>query len=133
MTEDEIIYVDHVQLHARGWTRGLIERFLNAPDRWGSVNHWANFKGKALYYVERVMLTESQPDFMAAYDASVKRRKLSSEFLAKVVTERMRGNDQYKAWLKTLSPEQVRTMVVAQEAAAIFEEARARGYRTPHK
>ena len=133
MTKDEIIYVDHVQLHVRGWTRGLVKRFLKAPDNWATVNHWANFKGKALYCVERVMLTESRLDFMAAYDASIKRRKLSSEFLAEVVAERIRGNDQYKAWLKALTPEQVQTMIVVQEFAAVLEEGRARGYRTPHK
>ena len=133
MTEDDIIYVDHTQLRARGWTRGLVERFLHAPDRWGSVNHFRNYKGKALYYVEWVMLTESHQDFKAAYDASVKRRKLSSDTLAEIDAALVCGNDQYRVWLTSLSPEQVRTMVFAEEVAAIFEEARVRGYRTPHK
>jgi hypothetical protein len=39
----------------------------------------------------------------------------------------------YRAWLATLTPEDIGMMVVVQEAAAVFEKARARGYRTPHR
>ncbi len=108
MTDDSDIYVDHVQLQARGWTRGLVERFLQQPDQWGTVSHWANFKGKAMYYIERVMLAESSADFIAAYDASTKRRKLIASALADINAERRRGNDQYRAWLKTVTPEEER-------------------------
>jgi hypothetical protein len=39
----------------------------------------------------------------------------------------------YRAWMKTVSQEDVKRMVAIDAAAAAFEAARARGYRTPHK
>jgi hypothetical protein len=133
MLDESITHVDHFQLQARGWTQSLIKRFLSGPDRWGTVNHWANFKGKALYSVERVMLAEANQDFKAAYDASTRRRRLSDENLALIGSERIKGNEQFLTWLKTLSPEQIRIMLVADQAAEIFQEAIDRGYRTPNK
>jgi hypothetical protein len=97
------------------------------------VDHWANFKGKALYYLERVILAESNAAFKTAYDASIKRRKLSDASLADINDERSRGKEQYQIWLKTVTPEQVRRYLVVKKAAAIFDEMRSRGYRTPHK
>ena len=133
MTNDEHLYLDHVQLRARGWTRTLVETYLVKPDRWASVNYWANYKGKATYFVERVMQVESRSDFRAALQASVNRRKLPAEDLADMEAERSRVDNDYRAWLKALTPEEVRTMLILNDAAEVFEEARSRGYRTPHK
>ena len=133
MTNDEHLYLDHVQLRARGWTRTLEETYLVKPDRWASVNYWANYKGKATYFVERVMQVESRSDFRAALQASVNRRKLPAEDLADMEAERSRVDNDYRAWLKALTPEEVRTMLILNDAAEVFEEARSRGYRTPHK
>jgi hypothetical protein len=52
MFGDDGLYLDRVQLAARGWTRTLTERFLPHPDRWATVDHWRNYKGKATYFVE---------------------------------------------------------------------------------
>ena len=133
MINDETLYLDHVQLRARGWTRTLVETFLVKPDRWATVNFWANYKGKATYFVERVMQVESRSDFRAALQASVNRRKLPAEDLADMEAERSRVDNDYRAWLKALTPEEVRTMLILNDAADVFEEARSRGYRTPHK
>ena len=133
MINDETLYLDHVQLRARGWTRTLVETYLVKPDRWASVNYWANYKGKATYFVERVMQVESRSDFRAALQASLNRRKLPAEDLAEMEAERSRVDNDYRAWLKALTPEEVRTMLILNDAADVFEEARSRGYRTLHK
>lgn len=133
MTYFSPLCVDHVQLRARGWTRTLIANFLHVPDERETVDHWANFKGKSLYSLERVILAESNVAFKTAYDASIKRRKLSDASLADINDERSRGNEQYRTWLKTVTPEQIRREIVVKKAAGLFYEMRARGYRTPHK
>ena len=63
MLDNDDLYLDRVQLTARGWTRGMIGRFLPEPDRWKSVNHWQNYTGKAAYVVEKVMQAEGLTDF----------------------------------------------------------------------
>jgi len=47
--------------------------------------------------------------------------------------ERARVDALYRAWIKTVSQEDVKRMVAIDAAAAAFEAARAGGYRTPHK
>lgn len=130
---DDIRYLDHAQLADRGWTRALVARFLKRPDSWGTVHHWANFKGKALYDTERVIAAETSAEFAAIFARSVRRRNIGEAGIAAFKQARAEHDTQYRAWLATLTPEDIKTMVVAQEAAAVFEEARARGYRTPHK
>jgi hypothetical protein len=132
MTYDSDFYLDRKQLHARGWTRTLVERFLISPDRWKTVDYWANYKGKATYFVERVMLQESHLKFRSAFEVSVKRRKLSSEVLSMITAERARVNDEYRKWLMSLTREDIKRMLVFKEIAGIFTRARACGYRTPH-
>lgn len=56
------------------------------------VNHWANFGGKAMYYLERIILVETELGFRNAYDVSTKRRKLSLQSLIDINTERNRGD-----------------------------------------
>lgn len=127
------LYLDHVQLRARGWTRTMVERFLVRPDRWETVNHWQNYKGKATYFVERVMQQEALQTFRAAFERSTRRRRLTEAELECIALERSRVDGMYRQWLKTVSAQDVRNMLAAQELAAVFEQARARGYRTPHK
>ena len=76
---------------------------------------------------------KSRADFRIAIQASLNRRKLAPEELAEMGVERSRVDNEYRVWLKTLTPEQVRTMLILNEVADVFEEARSRGYRTPHK
>ena len=133
MINDDHLYLDRLQLAARGWTRTLTERFLPTPDSWATVDHWQNYTGKATYFVERVMAAERLADFKNAFGASVVRRRLTKEQLDAAIRERARVDDLYRDWIKTVSPEDVRRMVAIDEAAAVFDAARARGYRTPHK
>lgn len=93
MKDDSHLYLDHVQLKARGWSRNLVKKFLIKPDRWETVDHWANFMGKATYFVERVMQEESRAEFQRAFEASRKRRKLTPEDLTVIETERARVNN----------------------------------------
>jgi hypothetical protein len=133
MLDDDDLYLDRVQLAARGWTLSLVKRFLPNPDRWSTVDHWRNYTGKATYFVEKVMAAEQLSDFKESFDLSVARRRVSRKELNAFKRERARVDDMYRAWIKTLSPDDVQTMVLVDEVAALFEAARARGYRTPHK
>ena len=127
------LYIDHKVLAARGWTRGLIERFLVKFDRLGSVSHWKNYYGKSMYLTERVVAAECLPQFQAAFAASLKRRKLGPEVVEAFAAERRRGNEEYRVALQDMSEADLGLLTVAQNVADIFDEARTRGYRTPHK
>jgi hypothetical protein len=133
MLGDDHLYLDRIQLAARGWTRTLTDRFLPNPDRWATVDHWQNYTGKATYFVEKVMAAEQLADFKKAFAASVARRRLTQEQVEAAMTERARVDTLYREWIKTVRPDDVKLMVAIDEAAAVFESARARGYRTPHK
>jgi len=133
MIGDDALYLDRVQLAARGWTRTLTERFLPNPDRWATVDHWQNYTGKATYFVEKVIGAEQLVEFKKAFAASIVRRRLTQEQIDAAMQERARVDALYRAWIKTVSPEDVKLMVAIDAAAAAFESARARGYRTPHK
>lgn len=133
MLIDDRLYLDHVQMAQRGWTRALIARFLRAPDRWDTVNHWLNYKGKATYFVERVMAAEHQPEFKRKFAVSIARRSLTPAQVEAMLQERARVDALYREWLATVTPDDVKRIVAIQEAAAAFESIRARGYRTPHK
>ena len=133
MINDDHLYLDRLQLAARGWTRTLKERFLPTPDRWATVDHWQNYTGMATYFVEKVMAAEQLVEFKQAFAASVVRRCLTQEHVEAAMTERARVDALYREWIKTVSPDEVKLMMAIDEAAAVFESARARGYRTPHK
>jgi hypothetical protein len=133
MFGDEDLYLDRFQLAARGWTRTLTERFLPNPDRWATVDHWKNYTGKATYFVEKIMAAEQLVEFKDAFAASTTRRHYTQEQVDAAVQERVRVDNLYRAWIKTVSPEQVKRLVAIDAMAAAFESARARGFRTPHK
>ncbi len=133
MINHDHLYLDRIQLAARGWTRTLTERYLPTPDRWATVDHWQNYTGKATYFVEKVMAAEQLVEFKKAFAASIARRRLTWEQVDAAMQERARVDALYRAWIKTVSPEDVRLMVAIDAAASAFESARARGYRTPHK
>jgi|GEM_PF-2509062 len=133
MDPDDIRYLDHERLAARGWTRGLVERFLKRPDSWATVAHWLNYKGKALYDTERVIATEASAEFVVAYDRSLRRRGITEETAAAFNAARALHDAEHRRWLATLTPQDIARMVAVQEAAATFESLRERGYRTPHK
>ena len=133
MIGDNHLYLDRVQMAARGWTRTLTERFLPNPDRWATVDHWQNYAGKATYFVEKVMAAEQLTEFKKAFAPSIVRRRLTHTQVDAAMEERARVDATYRDWIKTISQEDVKRMVAIEAAAAAFESAGARGYRTPHK
>jgi len=107
-----VLYLDNYELSMRGWTRALRIRFLPKPDTEIRINHWLNYSCKPLYDVERVIFLEARADFVAAFAASVARRKLSAESLAQFMANRRLHNDRYKAVLRADMPEVLRRWLV---------------------
>ena len=87
--DDSHLYLETSNLVSRGWTRGLVERFLGQPDRWLPVNHWANYQGKRAYFLERVQQVEASDSFQKAFERSLRRgRRVSQEQLAEFLRGR---------------------------------------------
>jgi hypothetical protein len=62
----------------RGWTDGLIKRFLGEPDTYAPNPHYRSGPSMRLYDLERVTAAEESADFKAAFSAMAERRaKLS--------------------------------------------------------
>jgi hypothetical protein len=120
-------------LLTRGWTLTLIERFLEPEDYRNPVDHFRNYAGKKMYQRRRVELTEASAEFEAAFMLSAKRRRLAPERIDATCTrirELRENRDQLReANIRVLSQEEI----VFRKIAELFEQARARGYRTPHK
>jgi len=68
--------LSRADLAARGWTDALIKKYLGDHDRRDSVNHWANFTGRDMYWTARVEMAEAMPAFQADLTASFRCRKL---------------------------------------------------------
>lgn len=75
-------------LRGRGWTDALIRKYLGDHDRRDSVDHWANFTGRDMYWTARVELAEAMEQFEADFLASAKRRKLTAETIARLRANR---------------------------------------------
>lgn len=132
--DDSHLYLETSNLVSRGWTRGLVERFLGQPDRWLPVNHWANYQGKRAYFLERVQQVEASDSFQKAFERSLRRgRRVSQEQLAEFLRAREANQDAVNQWRDSLTEDDKRVTAVLSRAAAVFEEARRLGYRTPHK
>ena len=120
-------------LLTRGWTRALIERFLEPEDYRNTVNHFLNYAGKKMYQRRRVELTEASAEFEAGFMLSAKRRRLSPERIDATCTrirDLRESRDQLREGnIRVLSQQEI----VFRNVADLFEQARARGYRTPHK
>jgi hypothetical protein len=133
MKDDSHLYLAVDQLVRRGWTHGLIKRFLGQPERWLPVNHWANWQGKRAFFLERVQEVEASAGFQEAWDRSLRRRRVPKTRLADFLRERAVNKDAVAQWRNSLSAEDKRIAAGLAKVSAIFEEARRRGYRTPHK
>ena len=127
------LYIDVEELYARGWTETLIRRFLGAPDDWEPVTHWANFKGKRTYFLERVHLVEDSEAFDDAFLKSIRRRRVEQDAVDEFLARRRATANKVRKWRASLTNEDKRTMRILAEAASVLQEARRRGYRTPHK
>ena len=117
----------------RGWTRTLIGRFLEPEDYRNTVNHFRNYAGKKMYQRRRVELTEASAEFEAAFMLSAKRRRLAPERIDATCTrirDLRESRDQLREGnIRVLSQQEI----VFRKIGELFEQARARGYRTPHK
>ena len=86
-----------------------------------------------MYQRRRVELIESSAEFEAAFMLSAKRRRLAPERIDATCTrirDLRKNRDQLReANIRVLSQEEI----VFRKCAELFEQARARGYRTPHK
>lgn len=133
MKNDYQVYLDVEDLRSRGWTDALIHRFLGAPDRFEPVDHFRNFTGKRVYFLERIELAEASKDFAAAFKASVRRRKLGIDAVAAFDASRASTAGRLQAWRESLTGLDVKLHLIAQAAAEQLQEAYRRGYKTPHE
>lgn len=127
------VHLDVQQLRSRGWTDALIQRFLGAPDARVSVDHWANYSGKRVFFLERVELAEASRDFLTAFDTSVRRRKLSPVAVEGFRSMQRSTAGDLKAWRESRTGDDIRADVAIRKATQVLEEASRRGFRTPHK
>lgn len=116
------------ELLNRGWSERMVRRLLGAPCRWEAVNHWANSTGKKMYSAERVEAVESTPAFKSALAKAQLRRGIISEGRSPNHREDSTPSPSPKSGHKSrpLNP-------TIEKAALKIEEARIRGYRTPHR
>jgi hypothetical protein len=133
MINDSHLYLDVHDLYARGWTESLIRKFLGEPDRWESVNHFRNYTGKRTYFLERIEEAESSEEFTHAYQTSLRRRKIETERQAAFRTAREETRGEVQAWRQQLKPKDLEARQFLAAAAGDVDEARKRGYRTPHR
>jgi hypothetical protein len=120
-------------LLTRGWTHTLIERFLEPEDYRNPVDHFRNYACKKMYQCRRVELTEASAEFEAAFMLSAKRRGLAPERIDATCT-RIRELRENREQLREANIRVLRQQeIVFRKIAELFEQARARGYRTQHK
>jgi len=124
--------VDVEQLKSRGWTTSLITKFLGAPDNWAPVDHWANWTGKRQFLLRRILLAEQHPDFVAALQRSLSRRKCTRKQVNDFARVRAAVTIEQLDPGTDASADAIRESSF-REVASIFREARRRGYRTPYK
>jgi hypothetical protein len=127
------LYLDIHDLRHRGWTEYLVQNILGAPDRWASVSHWRNFRGKRTYFLERVQLAEASDVFQKAYRRSIILRKITPEQRRAFQEVRNQTKDLVEEWRNSMSQKQLKTHIALERASAIIEDLRASGLRTPHR
>jgi hypothetical protein len=129
-TEEDFAVED---LLKRGWTRTLIDHFLGREDYRNPVNHFRNYSGKKVFIRRRVELVEASREFECSFTASAKRRKMSEaavdEVCARIAELRANRDQLRESNIRVPSKEELTLRAVAD----LFSQARALGYRTPHK
>ena len=133
MINGDHLYLDVDDLSARGWTESLVRKFLGAPDRWEPVDHFRNYTGKRTYFLERIEAAEASDEFSGAYRSSLKRRKVDDAGEAAFRAAREETAGAVRSWREQLTPDDLKLVGLLDAAAGEVEEARARGYRTPHR
>lgn len=117
------------ELIERGWTRTLIKNFLPKPDGCTPVNHFRNFRGQDTYAMVKIWNIEQSDEFEQAFMRSWKGRMHGRDPVD--VLRNLR--DELPPQIEPRTFEQVKSDSLLAEAAGLFSQARARGYRTPHK
>ena len=107
--KDNEIYMDNMDLKRRGWTDALIKRFLNAPDHWESVSHWANHTGKKVFSYIRVHLVEESQEFKDAFEKSIKRRKSNENTVKSFLQSRKTTLSNFTKWQNSKSNKDIKT------------------------
>jgi hypothetical protein len=130
---DEHLYLDSTRLYERGWTETMIKRFLVHSDRRIPVDHWLNYQGKRCYFLGRVEEAEASNEFAEAFARSAQKRKLSPDAVAKIIRKRRSTKGQVRRYAESLTDEDIELLKVIHRMAAIIQDARNHGYRTPHK
>ncbi|WP_435231688.1 hypothetical protein ACMAZE_08485 [Pseudopelagicola sp. nBUS_20] len=133
MKHQEKLELTTSELLERGWTRTLIKRFLPRPDGCIPVDYWANFRGQDTYSAIKVWNLEQSDTFSSAFLKTWNGRKsgrMKGTTPQKVLVE-MRKAPHPKVPPRTKDDIQLETLIA--EISGIFEEVRARGYRTPHR
>lgn len=121
-------------LVTRGWTRGLVQRYLGPPDRLFPVVHWLNWSGKKAWGIEWVELTEMTSGFEAGFLRSARIRRLPKLQVEVVIDRIYRLREATPLKHQQIEEDwQRRINACASAAADLISEARRRGYRTPHK
>lgn len=133
MANGVYLHLDVAELRSRGWTETLIERFLGAPDGYHPVDHWANFTGKRVFFLERVELAEASDAFASAFAASARRRKLAQATLDSFREAKRSTAGRLKLWRETRTGTDIQAEVLSGHIAETLGQAHRRGYRTPHK
>jgi hypothetical protein len=86
--------IDEWSLYARGWTRTLKEKYICPNSELKQTI--AYFNPTMIYYLGYVEQIEKSEDFLSAFQASVKRRKLTDEQIRKI--EEYRINEGKITW-----------------------------------
>ncbi len=133
MKNDEHLYLDVLSLKDRGWTDTLIANYLGRPDRWATVEHYRDFRGKRTYHLARVEQAELSDEFLADFEKSLSRRKISKPYAKEFQQNRESTKGQVEAWQSSLTKEDIRTMQLLEQITATFQDMRKKGLRTPHK
>lgn len=127
-------YLTVEDLLERGWTRGLIDRYLGPPDRRFPVNHWLNWSGKKAWRVEWVEMTEMTQGFEAGFLRSARVRRLPTWMVEEMIDRIYEAREQAPFKVEQVEDEWTRRInACADGAADLINTARAMGYRTPHK
>jgi hypothetical protein len=130
---DEHLYLDATRLYERGWTETMIKRFLVYVDRLLPVDHWLNYQGKRCYFLGRVEEAEASSEFAEVFERSARRRQLSRETIATIIRKRKSTVGQVWQYAISLTDEDIELLKLIHNMAAVIQDARNHGYRTPHK
>lgn len=82
MQQSKQQYITPTGLKARGWTDGMIKKFLGEPDATRDNPHFKRAAPMKLYEMKRVEKVEKRKTFMAAQEASAPRKQSAAKGVA---------------------------------------------------